>query len=440
MAYERKTYDIFISDDLKEILTQFESESVVAQLLLKKRHDKEELVDNPVNFISISREDRTKLSYLTSERMEVLSPTEYWTSSRRFQAKPGGFISKIFKNVNSREVEKFSNLFRSQVNKPRFNFSIVKGSAIRNYYHYDSYQADKGTLGASCMKHESCQKYLDLYVQNSDVISMLIMTDDYGGLMGRTLLWKFESHKIMDRIYTVCDEELMFYFKQWATQNGFLYKSEQNWYNTMQFEQVGQKRQELKLEVKIDSNFRYYPYMDTFKFLDTKTGKLYNYQADTPYLKTLCSSEGVYYEGDYLRFDGIDRVLRYQGDSAWVDYLRIYTHQNNVTWSEVNDQYILNKHAIYCGEINEPIFCQEYDHLNDYKSINIRKKEIIAWNERRKPKLNKSTIEDLLVGTNITPDEVESIIDLLNSRNSGYNTNGEQNSTNDTDVAEQSYS
>jgi len=236
MAYERKTYDIFISDDLKEILTQFESESVVAQLLLKKRHDKEDLVDNPVNFISISREDRTKLSYLTSERMEVLSPTEYWTSSRRFQAKPGGFISKVFKNVTSREVEKFSNLFRSQVNKPRFNFSIIKGPAIRNFYHYDSYQSDRGSLGASCMKHEGCQKYLDLYVQNPDKISMLIMTDDYGALMGRALLWNFDSYKIMDRIYTTCDEDLLFYFKQWATENGYLYKSEQNWYNTLQFE------------------------------------------------------------------------------------------------------------------------------------------------------------------------------------------------------------
>lgn len=389
MAYERKTYDIFISDDLKEILTQFESESVVAQLLLKKRHDKEDLVDNPVNFISISREDRTKLSYLTSERMEVLSPTEYWTSSRRFQAKPGGFISKVFKNVTSREVEKFSNLFRSQVNRPRFNFSIIKGPAIRNFYHYDSYQSDRGSLGASCMKHEGCQRYLDLYVQNPDKISMLIMTDDYGALMGRALLWNFDSYKIMDRIYTTCDEDLLFYFKQWATENGYLYKSEQNWYNTLQFEQVGQKKQELKLEISLDTDCRYYPYMDTFKFLDARTGKLYNYQFDSKYLRTLCSSEGTTYEKDYLRFDGIDRVLRYQGDSAWVEYLGIYTHYNNMTWSEVNNQYILNKDAYYDETINEPIFGKEYDHLNNHELIQRRKTEIEEFEKLRKEKAAK---------------------------------------------------
>lgn len=423
MAYERKTYDIFISDDLKEILTQFESESVVAQLLLKKRHDKEDLVDNPVNFISISREDRTKISYLTEDRMTSMSPTEYWTSSRRFQVKPGGFITKLFKNVNSREVEKFSNLFRSQVNKPRFNFSIVKGSTIRNYYHYDSYQADKGTLGASCMKHESCQKYLDLYVYNPDVVSMLIMTDDYGGLMGRALLWKFDSHKIMDRIYTVCDEDLMFYFKQWATQNGFLYKSEQNWYNTMQFEQVGQKRQELKLEVSINVDFRYLPYMDTFKFLDKKTGKLYNYQYNSPHLRTLCSSEGSSYEGDYLRFDGIDHVLRYQGDSAWVEYKGIYTHHNNITWSEVNGQYILNEHVYYHDGLSEPIFNKEFDHLNNYDLINERLKEIKEWEERRKNKksLSELSTEDLMNtinsnGWDVSEDDIQSVLDLIERR------------------------
>lgn len=408
MAYERKTYDIFISDDLKEILTEFESESVVAQLLLKRRHDKEDLVENPVNFISISRDDRTKISYLTPDRMQQINPSEFWTSTRRFQTKPGAFISKLFstKNISSREVEKFANLFRSQAVKPKFEFKVVSGWSIKQFYHYDSYQSDRGTLGASCMKHESCQRYLDFYVDNTDKVSMLVMIDGDGYLMGRALLWKFDSYKIMDRIYTVCDEDLSFYFKQWATQNGFLYKSEQNWYNTMQFEQVGQKRQELKLEIQFDNlNYDYFPYMDTFKFLDRKSNKLYNYQAQTPYLKTLCSSEGVYYDGDYLRFDGIDRVLRYQGDSAWVSYLNLYTHQNNVSWSDINNQYILNKDVEYCNEINEPIFNKEYDHLNDKVAIEQRKKEIEKFNSQRIKRKGKIDL------TNVNISDLEGLLD-----------------------------
>lgn len=425
MAYERKTYDLFISDELRNIITEFESESVVAQLLLKKRHDKEDLVENPVNFISISREDRTKISYLTPERMNTLDVSEYWTSSRRFQVKPGGFISKLFRNVTSKEVEKFSNLFRSQSVKTKFRFSIVKGDSIRRYYHYSSYQDDRGTLGASCMKHDSCQKYLDMYINNQDIITMLIMTDENGDLMGRSLLWNFESHKIMDRIYTVCDEDLLFHFKQWATQNGYLYKSEQNWYNTMQFEQIGQKRQELKLEIKIDTDFRYYPYMDTFKFIDTKTGKLYNYQYESRHLRTLCSSDGSSYDADYLKFDGVDRVLRYQGDSAWVDYLQIYTHQNNITWSEVNEQYIINEHVFYSDEISEPIFNKEYDHLNNYDNINRRIKEIKEFEQKRiNQSFPKNISTDILTnimdgnfddcdGWGISPEDLQNIYRIL---------------------------
>jgi len=418
MTHETKTYEIFISDDLRTILKEIESESLVAQLLMKSQHQRDELVNDPVNFLSVSREDRTKISYLTEDRMKVIDSGQYWTSSRRFQAKPGAFISKLFKNIPAKEVEKFSNLFRSQSIKPKFNFKIVSGESIRNYYHFDSYQSDRGTLGASCMKHEGCQRYLDLYVYNPQSISLLIMTDDSGGLMGRALLWKFDSHKIMDRIYTVCDEDLLFYFKQWSTENGYLYKSEQNWYNTMQFEQIGQKRQELKLSIKLDTDFRYLPYMDTFKFLDTKTSILYNYQHESKYLRTLCSSEGSSYERDYLRFDGIDRVLRYQGDSAWVEYKQFYTHYNNISWSDVNGQYIINSDTIYCEDLSDCIFNSEFDHLNNNIEINRRKQEIKDY-ELRRSKQKRTTREDIINRLNseaygdISEEEINDVINML---------------------------
>ena len=110
MPYERKTIDLFISDNLREILNDIKSDSVVAEMLLKHRHSKEDIVDNPVNYISISSNDRSRISYLTTERMEQMSVTEYWSSSKRFHTKPGSFVGKIFKNVSQQEIEKFSNL------------------------------------------------------------------------------------------------------------------------------------------------------------------------------------------------------------------------------------------------------------------------------------------------------------------------------------------
>jgi hypothetical protein len=235
MSYERKTYDLFISEELKEILTSIESESLVAQLLLRKRHDKDSLVDSPVNFISVSSSDRTKLAYLSADRIESIDPSLYWSSSRRFAVKPGSFVTKLFKDIPSKEVEKFSNLYRSQANKPSFTFSVVKGETIRGYYHFESYASEKGSLGASCMKHDNCQDYMNIYVDNREQVKMLAMLNQDGRLMGRALLWDFDSYKIMDRIYTTCDEDLQFFFKKWATDNGYLYKAEQNWFNTLFF-------------------------------------------------------------------------------------------------------------------------------------------------------------------------------------------------------------
>ncbi len=397
MAYERKTYDLFISDELREVLNEFATDSMVAQLLLKKRHDKEELIDSPVNFISVSREDSTKISYVSQERMAIINPDEYWTSSRRFIAKPGAFISKIFKNIPSKEVEKFSNLYRSTVTKPKFTFKVVKGEDIRGFYYYESYVSERGSLGASCMKHDSCQKYLDVYV-DSPLVKMLVMLDDFGRLMGRALLWDFESYKIMDRIYTTSDEELQFYFKKWATDSGYLHKSSQNWFDTLNFEQVGQKRQELKLCIKINMlDYRRFPYMDTFKFMESSTGYLYNYMPEGHFV-TLCSSDGSSHGSDYLRFDGVDRVLRYRNDSNFVDYLNIWTSCNNTSWSEVNDQYILNSHCEYDQEIQDVVFAGEYAHLNNTQRIEDRRNYYKERSQRAKritKSLNISDIERL---------------------------------------------
>jgi hypothetical protein len=382
MPYERKTQDVLISKELRELLLEFSNDSVVAQLLLKKRHSKEDLVDSPVNYISISTQDKTKISYMTVDRMSAVPEDEYWTSSRRFQAKPGAFIGKIFKNVSGRDVEKFSNLFRSHSSKPVFTFDIVSGEKIREYYHYESYShTDRGSLGASCMKHDSCQRYFDMYTENPDKIKMLVMLSEGGGLMGRALLWNFDSHKVMDRIYTSSDEDLLFFFKKWGSENGYVYKSEQNWSNTLFFEKLGGEKKELKLCVKLTGSYDRYPYMDTFKFIDRQTGSLYNYQPEINF-GTLCSSEGGVQSSDYLRLDGITKSYRYGHDCQWIEYLGVYTGVG-LEFSEVNDQYILRDHCTYDEEVHDYLFIGEYEKLNNLDGIEERKQRYKRRDEER---------------------------------------------------------
>jgi len=384
MPYERKTYDLFISDDLREILEQIKSESVVADLLLKRRHQKDDLVEDPVNFISISSQDSSRISYLTTERIGSISQDDYWTSSRRFHIKPGGFISKVFKDISAKDVEIFSNLFRVESRKPKFRFEVVKGEDIRRYYHYEKHASDSGSLGVSCMRYDSCQRMFDVYVDNTDKISMLVMLNEYGKVMGRSLLWNFGDNKIMDRIYTINDEQLPFYFKKWATENGYLFRTQQNWYNSLQFQKLSDDKKILRLEVKLNNfDFSYYPYMDTFKFFNPNTGTFSNYKPEGREHYTLCSSDGSKYEYNYLVYDDIDKYYRHRGDTVTLQYINIQTHPDRCNYSDILDQYILCEHAEWREDIRDYIFSGEYSHLNNTERIEQRIKDNEEWEKKR---------------------------------------------------------
>ena len=386
MAYERKTCDIFVSDKMKDILTQIQHESVVAHLLLKKRHHIEDLVEDPINYISVSETDPGKISYLTKDRIEKVVESDVWTTSSRFITKPGTFVGKIFKDISSKDVERFSNLYKSISKKAKFNLRVVSGEEIRRFYYYESYQSDRGTLGASCMKHDSSQKLLRIYSDNPEQVKMLVMLDENELLMGRALLWNFDSYKIMDRIYTVCDEDLSPWFKRWATENGYLFKSEQNWYNTLQFERIGDKKQELKLKLTLkNKDHSYYPYMDTFKFVDDE-GTIYNYQPAGNFF-TLTTTDGGRHSDNHLRFDGIDRVYRYSHETVYLDYLNLYTHQPKCFYSESNDCYILRKDAVMCEESRDYIFGDQWNHLNNVEVIQDRIKRYSDRPSREKERL-----------------------------------------------------
>lgn len=372
MPYERKTVDLFISEELKELLLSIKDESLVAKMLLNKRPSKEDMVKNHVNYISISKQDKSKISYLTVDRISAINESEYWTSPRRYQAKPGSFISKLFSSIPPKEVEKFSSLFKTIALKPDFTFKVVSGNDIKKYYHYDSYANDRGSLGISCMKYENCQRLFNIYLESKDV-SMLVMLDSDNMLMGRALLWNTTPEKVMDRIYTIDDETLRFYFKKWATDNGYWYKTEQNWYNTLQFEQVGSEKVELKLEVKLDK-FRLYPYMDTFKFIDVNDNTIFNYIPEGRTIKTLVACDGSKYDSDYLKFDDIDRIFRYKSESVFIEYLNIYTHQNNARWSRLNEKYILERDSVYDEKIDDYLFKDDSLNKERPKPVKLKRK------------------------------------------------------------------
>jgi hypothetical protein len=364
---EQNKIKIFISNKLRKLLENIKDQSIVAKMLLEEYHDANCLADDYVNYISISRDDHSKISYVSSDRIATIKESDIWTSPRRYQAKPGAFVSKLFLKMPNREIENFSNLYKSEILKPNFSFKVIQGEDIRYYYNADSYLKNSGSLGSSCMKYEESGRYLDIYVENPDIVSMLVMLDEYENLMGRALLWNLPNHKIMDRIYTINDDLLRNFFKKWANEFDYFSKKEQNWGNTLFFEKSGKKEQ-LKLEIKIPYSYNYYPYLDTFKFIDIDNNVLYNYIPDGFLnIRTLISTNGSLSGGNELKFDSISETFIKSCEAIWLDGMGIYTHIDNTVWSNYNDKYLLNSKSIYLSDIDDWVLIGQESKI--YESI-----------------------------------------------------------------------
>lgn len=370
-----------MSNEFLEIIKRFESKSYVAATLIRNEISDDMLAKNHIDYLSVSKSDNTKITYLTKDRIDKIDPNDYWSSSKRYLTKPGAFVSKLFnRNISSRDVEEFSNLFNSFAVVKPLNFRVVEGEDIRKYYKYSNYAEERGSLGNSCMKYENCQGLFNIYTENTDHIKMLILLNDSDRIMGRALLWNFDN-KVMDRIYTISDEEYAAHFKKWADDNGYIYKTEQNWGNTINFN-VGGENKELKLSFKLpNTSMSKYPYMDTFKFLDDN-GVIHNHIPDTKDFRTLCGADGSTYNSDYFRFDAISRTMRHSGECVYVSYKDFYTYSGNTYYSSINDAYIMRSDSVYSNELEDYIFNSDFSKFNNDVKI-------ADYINRRKAKVEK---------------------------------------------------
>lgn len=350
----RKTQDIFISDSFRQLLEKFESESVIAKRLLHHRLDVELLADDFVNFISISDSDSSKISYLTAPRIEQLKSdpkNDFWTTSKRFHCKPGAFVTKMFKDVSYSDVDVFATLYKAFSIKHHYEFKVVTGTELVKFYNQSHYASSDGSLGNSCMRYSRCRNYFDFYLDNPQV-KMLIMKSISGDcIFGRALLWDLPSHNIMDRIYATNDEVLQPHFKKWAKENGYLYKTQQNWGTTSVFESSTETI-ELKIDIKLEkSDYEFYPYLDTFKWLDLTSGTLSNYkpahftQNDRKF-KLLSNPDGQFNPMDSLNYDMIDRQWRYSSELICYDGVN-FTSDKNLNYSETLGVWMLKSESVY---------------------------------------------------------------------------------------------
>jgi len=251
----------------------------------------------------------------------------------------GRLVNQIFPGkYSSKEVEEFVNNFKN-INKPSENkFLLVKGEDIRKYYLVSNYEQEAGDLGNSCMRYDKCQKYLDIYVKNPEIVTLLVYVTEEDKVLGRALVWKLNDHKssdiedaeiFMDRIYGK-DDSVTQLFRDYSDKQGWARRTYSGYSQVRNVTYKGEDHNYVDMRIKLDNaNFNYYPYMDTFKRLRISDNLLFNDDNEEEDWSLTCT------DGTYEDFGGV-----------WSDYHDRRIPEDEAVYSDWEDTYILRNYAV----------------------------------------------------------------------------------------------
>ena len=229
------------------------------------------------------------ISVINKSRLRFVDLSKLPFSQNRNPIKVGKGVQSLLKSAGVEftpaEIEQFTNKFKSEFdrfNDAFKNFELVSGNDIHYWYQSENYLhgRSKGQLSNSCMSSAS-ERWLQIYTQNTDVCSLLILKDDdqTDKIKGRALVWKLSfpaDTTYVDRIYTHDDSDLEL-FKQYIAQEGWMLKKRytSSTDDTTMIAPDGTEVRPRNLEVRVKpKEYSGYPYLDTLKWYSPNSGIL----------------------------------------------------------------------------------------------------------------------------------------------------------------------
>lgn len=335
------TMRLYYSDNFRKLLKDIshgssEMASRIANILLLSEDsnqmlDKYTLIDTTekndmISYVQVNR----ILKEMPNQDSRVDDDSKFWKNDKiRTKHKIGKWLTHFYKDIYHttiipKEIEEFTNVYKATfdgVTGP--NFFIAKGDDIKWAYLEENYAGGSGSLANSCMRYKSCQSYFDIYIDNEDVCSLLVLKDDDGKVKGRALMWILDDgSKFLDRSYTANDSD-KYLFIEWAKKNGY-----REYYSDSGTKIVN---------VGADG-YQFYPYMDTFSVFNT----------DECYITNNDGEHG-------------DEFLELQSQSGG------YTQLNGV-WSDYHNEYLDEDYAIYIESISDYVHQDDVVYL-EYKDV-----------------------------------------------------------------------
>lgn len=282
-----------------------------------------------------------RMTATTEDREKWLADNKY-----RSEIKFGKGLRKIFQHQSIKIPDDVIEFFANKL-KGMYTFTghikVVSGSSIRKWYdgrNYATYNTE--SLGNSCMRHQSCSDYFDIYTENDDKVKMIIALDDENMLIGRAILWNTDSHGLFcDRIYgtQMTINAIMAYAKKL----GAYTKYEQSYSDNTLVSTTGESNTaEITITLE-NGGFDYYPYMDTLKYTDdiSDDNEIVLSSENGEYC--LESTDGGPNNHFVTLHDG-DRV--HEDNARYVERYGEYYHCDDTVYSEHHGEDILYSESI----------------------------------------------------------------------------------------------
>lgn len=324
---------IQLDDQVVEMLNKIDHP--ISQEILGMIHD-DNIIDTETDLKDITT------IYLSEKPDEV----HYKRKNREFNAsdrmKIGKFIKKINNKYDPTDIEKFVTIYKSIYLEKESSPIIVSGEDLRKVFLIKNVAAEVGDYATNCMRYESTQKFLDIFVENPEVISAIVLTNEDNKILSRALLWKTtDGSTVMDRVYAV-DPGWKRVLHNWANDQGFYYRAKDDTkpFNTDIFIHNGREViKQFTVQLK-SSRFETYPYLDTFFYLDTE-GTLHNYAPKYKNYYELKSSNGL--PSSFVQYEW------------WMD-------QKAETKEQVEE--FLEKSSIFNYKINDDLSVDVFQNVN----------------------------------------------------------------------------
>jgi hypothetical protein len=253
------------------------------------------------NYLSMNAEGQ--ISFLPASRMETaVNSGAEWQKKYRQAGRPAKVVRSMLtpealSHLTDSDFEKFSNNIAALIEQDRNTIRVVSGEDLRTWYHEDNYlMRGTGTLRTSCMRYDHCQPYMDFYVNNEDVIQMVIVTDSDNLLIGRALVWNTNEYGwVLDRAYG--NDRIVALIREWGREQGYPVRCYNSYEQETLWNVPGEEGKQLFFSVNLlTGSSQGYPYCDTFKYLfenkNAGTIRVKNHQRGAAATYVLDSTEG----------------------------------------------------------------------------------------------------------------------------------------------------